>query len=418
MLATRESSQSPFVALAALAAVVALLVWWGGWALPVVLVAIVLMIMGHEFGHFITAKRSGMEVTDYFIGFGPVLWSMTRGETRYGVRAFLLGGYVKVPGMTWDSEVASENEARTYRAASYPRKVLFASAGSLMHGVMALLLAWASLTLIGLPSNSHVGVLAFAKWDGYQQTAAQRAGLHVNDQIVAVNGVRITSSTQLVDLVHHRAGDALTLLVDRHGHDVTLHATPVDGRTIKAGGVALASGTQPDGFLGIEVGALITRSSLLGAVPGSFRQVGSLVTQAVTSIGHVFSPHEFVNLFHQVASSAAANNRHNQLTRPTSIVGVVRLAVQSTHNGVGTLLQILIAVNIFVGVLNMVPMLPLDGGYVLVSTYERLRSRGGRRYHADVARLTPVIYAFMSVLLVLFAMTLYLDIAHPIANPF
>lgn len=418
MSATRESSQSPISALAALVAVVALLVWWGGWALPVVLFAIVLMIMGHEFGHFITAKRAGMEVTDYFVGFGPVLWSTTRGETRYGVRAFPLGGYVKVPGMTWDSEVAPENEARTYRAASYPRKVLFASAGSLMHGVMALALAWTSLTFIGAPSNSHVGVLAFAHWDGYHQTAAQRAGLHLDDQIVAVNGVRITSSSQLVNLVHHRAGDALTLLVNRHGHELTLHATPVDGRRIKSDGVALATGSHPDGYLGIEVGALVTRSSLLGAIPGSFREMGSLVTQAVSSIGHVFSPHEFANLFHQVTSPAAANNRQNQLTRPTSIVGVVRLAVQSTQSGAGTLLQILIAVNIFVGVLNMVPMLPLDGGYVLVSTYERLRSRRGRRYHADVARLTPVIYAFMSVLLVLFAMTLYLDIAHPIANPF
>ncbi|MDE3008529.1 MAG: M50 family metallopeptidase, partial [Acidobacteriota bacterium] len=101
-----------------------------------------------------------------------------------------------------------------------------------------------------------------------------------------------------------------------------------------------------------------------------------------------------------------------------SIVGVVRLAVQSTQSGVGSLLEILMAVNIFVGVLNMVPMLPLDGGYVLVATYERLRSRKGRAYHADVNRLTPVIYAFMSVLLVLFASTLYLDIVHPIANPF
>ena len=75
-------------------------------------------------------------------------------------------------------------------------------------------------------------------------------------------------------------------------------------------------------------------------------------------------------------------------------------------------------VNIFVGVSNMLPMLPLDGGYVAIATYERLRSRRGRRYHADVNKLTPVVYAFMGVLLVLFACTLYLDIAHPIANPF
>ncbi len=78
------------------------------------------MVMGHEFGHFITAKRSGMKVTDFFVGFGPVLWSTTRGETRYGIRALLLGGYVKVPGMTWYDEIEPEEESRTYRSASLP----------------------------------------------------------------------------------------------------------------------------------------------------------------------------------------------------------------------------------------------------------------------------------------------------------
>ena len=77
------------------------------------------------------------------------------------------------------------------------------------------------------------------------------------------------------------------------------------------------------------------------------------------------------------------------------------------------------AVNIFVGVLNMLPMLPLDGGYVAIATYERLRTRRGQKsYHADINKLAPVVYAFMSALLVLFACTLYLDIAHPIPNPF
>ncbi len=98
-------------------------------------------------------------------------------------------------------------------------------------------------------------------------------------------------------------------------------------------------------------------------------------------------------------------------------MGVVRIAVQSTQYGAGELLVILMAVNIFVGMLNMLPMLPLDGGYVAIATYERLRSRRGVRYHADVNKMAPFIYAFMGVLLVLFACTLFLDIAHPISFP-
>ena len=415
---SRSPRSSPLALLVGLVAVVAVLTWTVGWALPVVLAAIIVMVMGHEFGHFITAKRAGLLVTDFFVGFGPVVWSTTRGDTRYGVRALLLGGYVKVPGMSWAQPVEPALESRTYRSAPYPRQVLFASAGSLMHVAMALILAWASLTLFGLPSASHVGVLAFSQWDGHKENAAQLAGLHLGDRVVAVNGQTITSSTQLAADVHHSAGRRLTLLVQRDGRDLTLHATPVDGRRLRVGGAPLASGAAPEGFLGVEVGALTVRSSLFGAVPGALSEVGSTIVTALHGLVHVFTPGEFSNLFHQVASPAAATSPSNQASRPVSIVGVVRIAVQGAQAGPGTLLYILVSVNVFVGIFNMMPILPLDGGYVAIATYERVRSRRGARYHADVNRLAPLIYAFVSVLLVLFATTLYLDIAHPIANPF
>ena len=404
--------------LAGITVTVAVLTIWVGWALPVVIFAIIVMVMVHEFGHFITAKRAGMKVTDFFVGFGPVLWSTTVGETRYGVRAILAGGYVKVPGMTWTNTIDPDQESRTYRSATYPRKVLFASAGSLMHLVMALLLAWASLTFVGLPSASHVGVSTFTSWQGHSKNAAQLAGLRLGDRIVAVDGRTVTSDTQLVNLVHASTGKFLTLAVERSGRTLTLHATPVDGRTIKVAGSALATGAKPVGYLGVSLINQTARESFLAAVPRSFTMVGSMIATAAHAMVHVFSPGQFSSLIHQVASPAAATNRANQLNRPESIVGVVRIAVQSTSASPGTLLAILMAVNIFVGILNMVPMLPLDGGYVAIATYERLRSRRGRRYHADVNRLAPFVYAFMGVLLVLFACTLYLDIAHPIANPF
>ncbi len=413
-----STRRSLFTLLAGVAGLVALLTWLAGWALPLVIFAIIFLVMGHEFGHFITAKRSGMKVTDFFVGFGPVLWSTTIGETRYGVRAILAGGYVKVPGMTWTDEIDPSEEHRTYRSASYPRKVLFASAGSLMHLVMALILAFAALTFVGLPSSSHVGVGGFAHWDGHAKTAGQLGGLELNDRIVKVDGTRILSQQQLLTTVHQLSGQRVTLVVERHGSNVTLHATPVNAQNLKVNGKVIDQGAKPEGLLGILLVALPERRSWYSAVPSSFQQVGSLIAQASHSIVHVFSPGEFASLFHQVASPAAATNYHNQLTRPESIVGVVRIAVQSTQNGPGSLLLILMAVNIFVGILNMLPMLPLDGGYVAIATYERLRSRRGRRYHADVNKLAPFAYAFMGVLLVLFASTLYLDITHPIANPF
>jgi membrane-associated protease RseP (regulator of RpoE activity) len=413
-----STRRSLLILLVGVIAVVTLLTLWVGWALPFVIATIIFIVMAHEFGHFITAKRAGMKVTDFFVGFGPVLWSTTIGETRYGVRAILAGGYVKVPGMTWTEEIPADEESRTYRSASYPRKALFASAGSLMHVLMALVLAWAALTFVGLPSENHVGIGAFAKWPGHTQDAAQIAGMKVGDRIMAVDGHVIRDDNQLINVVERSSGVRLTLLVNRDGRDITVHATPVDGRTIKDGKGFLTTGNKAHGYLGVSLENLPVRDSWYSAIPSSFSEVGSLLGTAVHAIVHVFSPGEFSSLFHQVASPAAAKNPANQLTRPESIVGVVRIAVQSTSTGPGDLLLILMAVNIFVGVLNMLPMLPLDGGYVAIATYERLRSRRGVRYRADLNKMAPFAYAFMGVLLVLFACTLYLDIAHPIANPF
>ncbi|HXC18836.1 MAG TPA: site-2 protease family protein [Acidimicrobiales bacterium] len=409
-----DTRRSLLFLLAGIVVFVGLLTWIVGWALPLVIFAIIFIVMFHEFGHFITAKRAGMKVTDFFVGFGPVLWSTTIGETRYGVRAILAGGYVKVPGMTWTETIPEDEEARTYRSASYPRKVLFASAGSLMHVVMALALAWAALTFVGLPSSSHVGVYDFTKWQGHSENAAQLAGMKAGDQIVAINGVAISSDSQLQRIVSQDSGRRIAIEVQRNGRTLTLHATPVYGPTLTVNGKPLAA----RGYLGVSLENLSVRDSWFVAIPGSVTEVGSLLGTAVHAIVHVFSPGEFSSLFQQVASPTAATNPKNQLTRPESIVGVVRIAVQSTSTGPGDLLLILMAVNIFVGVLNMLPMLPLDGGYVAIATYERLRSRRGIRYHADVNKMAPIIYAFMGVLLILFATTLFLDIAHPIANPF
>ena len=311
--------------LVGLIAFVALLTFLVGWALPLVIFLIVLMVRGHEFGHYITAKRAGQLVTDFFVGFGPIVWSTTRGETRYGVRALLLGGYVKVPGMTWGTPVPADEEARTYREASYPKKVLFASAGSLMHVVMALALAWVALTFIGAPSTSRVGVQAFTPWQGHKENAAQLAGLKVGDQIVKVDSTTITSIDQLTNILHGAAGDHLTVVVDRAGHDLTLHVTPVNGRTITEGGKRLPA----HGYIGIEVSNLTQHTSPFAAIPDSFTQVGRYVGDAVLAIGRL--PGEFPSLVHQVTNAKAATNPANQDTRPASIVGVARIADQAAN---------------------------------------------------------------------------------------
>lgn len=405
---------------AGVAVVTGVLAWWGGWTVPLVLALIIFMVLGHEFGHYITARRAGMHVTDFFVGFGPVLWSTKRGETRYGIRALLLGGYVKVPGMMWNAPLEEGvEEARTYRSASYPRKVLFASAGSLMHIVFALLLAAGSLLFVAQPSATRYAVNGFEQWDGYRVTAAQAAGVRVGDRIVAVDGRRGLTIDAFITLVHQDHGHVLDLTVERRGRLVNLSLRPVNGATLRSGGVALATPSHPAWFVGMSLIELDGRPSVGTAVGQSFTLVGDTMRQAVAAIGHVFSPGEYASLLHQVVNAQAASSPVNQATRPVSIVGIVRVAGQAAASNRAAFLQILITLNIFVGVLNMLPMLPLDGGYVAIATYERLRQgRRRARYHADVNKLAPLIYLFVGALAVLFLCTLYLDIAHPISNPF
>jgi len=398
--------------------VVLALTWLWGWALPLVLFLVIAMVMGHEFGHFITAKRAGMEVTDFFVGFGPVLWSTTRGETRYGIRALLLGGYVKVPGMTWFDKIEPQNEKRTYRSASYPRKALFASAGSIMHVIMALLIAYAALVFVGHADPQRVTVGSFTQWQGHALNAAQAAGLKVGDQIISIDGHPVNGDAILANVIRSNAGHVITVIVERAGQRVSLRATPVDGRLVTVKGKPEETGNKPVGLLGIYMTHPTVHTSWLAAIPNSFTTVTSTINQAAHALVHVFSPGEFSTLFHQVTTPAAAKSTAAQTTRPVSIVEVVRLADQAAQSNVPVFFSILITLNVFVGLMNMLPMLPLDGGYVAIATYERLRRRGHTPYQADINKLTPFVIAFVGVLLVLFACTMYLDIAYPIANPF
>jgi membrane-associated protease RseP (regulator of RpoE activity) len=104
--------------------------------------------------------------------------------------------------------------------------------------------------------------------------------------------------------------------------------------------------------------------------------------------------------------------------RPVSIVGVGRLAGQAAETGAFQVIILLVLLNVFIGIFNLVPLLPLDGGHVAIATYELVRSRKGRRYHADVSKMMPVTAAVLAVMLLLGVTSIYLDIFNPIANPF
>ena len=127
-----------------------------GMAWLVIIGALVLMIFLHELGHFLTAKWSGMKVTEFFLFFGPKIWSFRRGETEYGIKLIPLGAYVRIIGMSnLDADVPPEDEHRTFRQQSYPKRLLVVSAGSLMHMLQAFVLLVIVFSVLGVPGHKH-----------------------------------------------------------------------------------------------------------------------------------------------------------------------------------------------------------------------------------------------------------------------
>jgi membrane-associated protease RseP (regulator of RpoE activity) len=404
---------------AAIVVIVALCVALGATDLLIVIACIIVMVMVHELGHLLAAKRGGMKVTEYFLGFGPRLWSFRRGETEYGVKAFPLGGYVKIPGMTNLEEVDPADEPRTYRQQPFGARLLVAVAGSAMHFLMAFVLLWALLTFVGVPNSSQVQIQGVNPLAGKPSPAAA-GGLRAGDVVVSVDGQPIGGNVDaLTAAIHRHPLQPLTVVVTRQGVNKTLTVTPANGRTLPKRDVVAPAGTAPFGIIGVSLGSPVQRATPLHALASTGTDLEHFTWASIVGVGHLFSPNSVAQRFDQVSSAKAASQATANGTRVESIVGAVRTAGQAAQAGVGDLLLILISINLFVGIFNLFPMLPLDGGHVAIAVYEKIRT--GRRkvmYHADVAKLMPFTWLMLMFLGVLFATSLLTDILHPMANPF
>jgi membrane-associated protease RseP (regulator of RpoE activity) len=387
-----------------------------GWGYLLLFIAILFaIVMLHEFGHFITAKRAGMKVTEYFVGFGPRLWSVRRGETEYGVKAIPAGGYVRIIGFTSTEEVAEEDEPRAYRQQPFHQRIIVASAGSAMHFLIAFVLALILVLTFGQTTNNYK-VAQLEHWPG-KTTPAAIAGLKVGDTIVSVDGKSFTDPNAMTNVIKRSTGKPLTLGVERDGKLIDLTATPESGKGITVDGAKLAD----RGYLGVDIETATKSVSAVDSPGHALSTMWNVTSQEVGGLGQTFSPSGLTSVFHQVTNSKAAQsavNNPGSAPRPVSILGIANLGAQSEQAGLASVLILLIAINIVFGILNMLPMIPLDGGHVAIAAYEWIRTRRGQPYYrADITKLFPVAALFIAFLLVFVFAGIYLDITHPLQIP-
>ena len=406
-----------------LALVTAIFVAAGLGDLLLFIVILIVIVMLHELGHFVTAKWAGMKVTEYFVGFGPRLWSIRRGETEYGIKAIPAGGYVRITGFTVLEDVAAEDEPRTYRQQPFWKRIIVGSAGSATHFIIAFVLALISVFAFGV-ATSNVQIGALGHWDGVAQTPAQQAGLQAGDTIVSVNGHALTNPNTVHDVITHSVGKTVTLGVERDGRVRDIRVIPKDGRGVRSGGVELAPlhDKSPQGFIGIEEGSATASVNPLHAFGDAGVYLGQQTKLEFSALVHAFSPSGLSSIYHQVTNSkaaahAAANPGSSE--RPVSVIGAGDLGAQAVHAGIQYLLALLIVINIAFALLNMLPLMPFDGGHVAVAIYEWIRTKKGQPYYrADITKLFPFLAPFLAVLVVFAVSLIFLDISHPIQNPF
>jgi len=392
-------------------ALLALLGLSAGFSVLIVVLSLLIILFLHELGHYLVAKKAGMKVTEFFIGFGPKLWSFHRGETEYGIKAIPAGAYVRVIGMNNLDPVPEEDELRTYRKAKLRNRLLLASAGSLMHFLIAILLLY--FLLIG--SGVEVDQSQWKVREVLSNGPAEQIGIQRGDQITAIGGSGITTWDDLVSVVSSSPGEDVGIEIIRDGEPVFLSGV---------------IGTNPDspnekGFLGVARSSFGTiREGPIEAIPEALTQFGTLTKETVKGLGDFFSPVGLKNFFADVVQTEENNSlgaetstsvSGQQEGRVVSVVGATRIGAELTSSGWAGLFIFLITINVFIGFFNLIPLLPLDGGHIAVALYEGVRGIRKSRYYADVSKLLPITYVVVFVLIIVGVAAVYLDLRDPIA---
>jgi membrane-associated protease RseP (regulator of RpoE activity) len=425
--------------------------------------AVVLFALGllasialHEVGHMVPAKRFGVKVSQYFVGFGRTLWSVRRGETEYGIKAIPFGGFVRLVGMfppAKDQPAGTTRKSSTgmfsalianARAAEYEavqagdedrlfyrkpwwQKLIIMTGGPLVNLMLAVLIlgglfmgfgVYEPKTVIAQVSDCVIPASdAGRKCNASDPVSpAKLAGLRSGDRIVSFNGQHIANWDQLTELIRANGNDAATLVYARDGvyHAVQTHTTVTQRPDLND-----YSKTVKVGFFGVGPVEVRERQG-----PGYVASTMWDYTEK-TAVVLAHMPAKMVGVF-----EAAFGGQERDTQSPMSVVGASRVAgeLATTHqlsvsDRVASVLGLLGVVNLFVALFNFIPLLPLDGGHIAGALYEAARRAIARLLgrpdpgFVDVAKLLPVAYVAATVIIVMGVLLVYADLVNPVRLP-
>jgi membrane-associated protease RseP (regulator of RpoE activity) len=356
-----------------------------------VLAALIFLVITHELGHFIAARLAGVKCPEFFVGFGPRIWSTKRGDTEFGIKWILIGGYVKVLGMNPEEEISPEDFPHSYKGVSYGKRFWIIFSGSLVHLILALLIIFFTVWLIGVPFQSNTIYGVGQNMEGTEdQTPAYTAGLEPGDTILAMNGQPMNDWDDVVTFIQEHPNEEVTILVARNGQELELTAT-------------LAQRGDGAGYLGVNPQPEFREYSFLE----SFGETGVVFWENLKGVGISFSKLFSLSTFKQLLGISEPTEE-----RPVSIVGITRLAGQLAGLGLYYFLMFFAFLLIFLALINLLPLPPLDGGHLMVLLWERVTGR-----EVDLRKLYPVAVAVLAFFIILFILTVTQDIFNPVNLP-
>jgi membrane-associated protease RseP (regulator of RpoE activity) len=405
--------------------------------------AILISVSLHEFGHMLTAKGFGMKVTRYFVGFGPTLWSFRKGETEYGLKGIPLGGFVKITGMTpleEDEEELSEADKKRvfWRKPLWQRTVVLA-AGSVTHFIIGFIALWILVSFVGVVANpayaeriteseqnaqvtvapcvESTDTTAPAAGDcaaGQIEGPAYAAGIEDGDAITSVDGTAVTDWESLVATVSGLTPEQpVEVTVDRDGTAKTVEVVPYAATAEKEDGT-----TETVARLGVFVYSdpAIAPTVAVGPIDGiaeTFSTTGDMFKETFIALGQL--PSKIPPLWDAIMGGERSADS------PVSVVGASRLGGEMVqYDQWAMFFMLLVVLNYFIGIFNLLPLLPMDGGHIAIAWFEKARSwiavkRGkidpGR---VDYMKLMPLTYAVIVLLGGFMLLTITADIVNPI----